>query len=444
MLTLAGTPVDAASTRYAREARRTVRMGLGVLVLLVFGVGIWMVITPLSGAVIASGSVKIDMNRKTVQHQEGGLVKEILVRDGSHVEVGQVLLILDDVRVDATNELLRTQLDGELAKAARLDTERSLEAAVRYPAEISDRATAEPRVAELMKRESAVFATRHSVLDSQVKLLREQIQEAKREAEALADQVKAEERGLQWQRDELAANKELAEKGFMSKTRMLALERAVADYESRSGEHRATLAQSRQRAGDFELRIVSLRNQYMTQATDELKETTTRIYDLRERLRPSMDAALRQKVVAPVSGEVVDLRVTTPGAVIAPREPLLDIVPHNPELIIEARVRPEDILYVRTGGDADVRLTAFKSRTTPVVPGQVVYVSADRLTDPSSHATYYLARVKLTPQALKQAGDLQLQAGMPAEIFVRTPERTPLQYLLEPVSGFISRSFREP
>ncbi|MEO8135685.1 MAG: biotin/lipoyl-binding protein, partial [Betaproteobacteria bacterium] len=302
MLTLTGAPVDAASTRYAKEARRTVRTGLAVLALLVFGVGIWMVITPLSGAVIASGLVKIDMNRKTVQHQEGGLVKEILVRDGSHVEAGQVLLVLDDVRVDATNELLRTQLDGELAKSARLDAERSLETGVRYPEELTGRAAAEPRVAELMKRESAVFATRHSVLDSQVRLLREQIREAEREAAALADQIRAEDRGLQWQRDELAANKELADKGFMSKTRMLALERAVADYESRSGEHRATLAQSRQRAGDFELRIVSLRNQYMTQATDELKETTTRIYDLRERLRPSMDAALRQKVVAPVAG----------------------------------------------------------------------------------------------------------------------------------------------
>ena len=435
---------DATSIRYAEEARRIVRLGLIVLGLLVFGVGIWMVITPLSGAVIATATVKVDMNRRTVQHQEGGLVKEILVRDGSRVKAGQVLLVLDDVRVDATNELLKTQLDGELAKAARLETERALESEVRYPEEITVRAATEPRVAELIQRENAVFATRRNVLDSQVKLLRGQIRQAKVEASALSDQVKAEERGLQWQRDELAANKELAEKGFMSKTRMLALERAVADYESRLGEHQGTRAQSRQRAGDFELRIVSLQNQYMQQATDELKETTTRIYDLRERLRPSMDAAMRQKVVAPVAGEVVDLRVTAPGAVIAAREPLLDIVPHNPELIIEARVRPEDILYVKTGGSADVRLTAFKSRTTPVVVGELIYVSADRLSDPATHATYYLARVKLTPQALKGAGDLELQAGMPAEVFVRTQERTPLQYLLEPVTGFLQRSFREP
>jgi len=415
-----------------------------VLALLVFGIGIWMVITPLSGAVIATALVKIDMNRKTVQHQEGGIVKEVLVRDGSRVKAGDILLVLDDVRVDATNELLRTQLDGELAKSARLDAERALETSILYPEELTSRASAEPRVSELMAREGAVLASRRNVLDSQEKLLRGQVREAQREAKALSEQVAAEERGLKLQREELAANQELANKGFMSKTRILGFERAVADYESRRGEHQAALAQARQRAGDFELRIASLRNEYMQKATDELKETTARSYDLRERLRPSMDAALRQKVVAPVEGEVVDLKVTAAGAIIAPREALMDIVPINPELIVEARVRPEDILYVRAGGEADVRLTAFKSRSTPVVTGQVVYVSADRLTDPASKVTYYLARVKLTPQALKEAGDLQLQAGMPAEVFIRTPERTPMQYLLEPVSGFMQKSFREP
>jgi len=442
MLSLASTAP--AASPYAKEARDIVRTGIVVLALLVFGIGIWMVITPLSGAVIATALVKIDMNRKTVQHQEGGIVKEVLVRDGSRVKAGDILLVLDDVRVDATNELLRTQLDGELAKSARLDAERALETSILYPEELTSRASAEPRVSELMAREGAVLASRRNVLDSQEKLLRGQVREAQREAKALSEQVAAEERGLKLQREELAANQELANKGFMSKTRILGFERAVADYESRRGEHQAALAQARQRAGDFELRIASLRNEYMQKATDEFKETTARSYDLRERLRPSMDAALRQKVVAPVEGEVVDLKVTAAGAIIAPREALMDIVPINPELIVEARVRPEDILYVRAGGEADVRLTAFKSRSTPVVTGQVVYVSADRLTDPASKVTYYLARVKLTPQALKEAGDLQLQAGMPAEVFIRTPERTPMQYLLEPVSGFVQKSFREP
>lgn len=436
-------PAQGAAARYAAEGRRIVRAGLAVLAFLVFGVGVWMVFAPLSGAVIAPAQVTIDMNRKTVQHQEGGIVKQILVRDGMHVRAGQALLVLDDVRVDASSELLRTQIDAETAKAARLDAERALQPEVNFPAELAERAS-EPRLKEMMQRESAVFVTRRALLDGQIKLLRDQIRETQREAGALADQLKAEERGLKWQRDELAANQSLAEKGFMSKTRLLSFERAVADYESRRAEHEAELAKTRQRQGDFELRIVSLRNDYVQQATTELKDTTTRLYDLRERLRPTLDAAARQRVVAPVAGEVVDLRVGTIGAVIAPREPLLDIVPENPDLSVEARMRPEDILYVKLGGAADVRLTAYKSRTTPVVPGEVVYVSPDRLSDPATRASYYLVRVKLTREALKAAGDLQLQAGMPAEVFIRTHARTPLQYLLEPVTGFLERSFREP
>jgi epimerase transport system membrane fusion protein len=428
---------------YALEARLLIRIGLAVIAALFLGIGIWMAVTPLSGAAIAPGAVKVDMNRKILQHQEGGIIKEILVRDGSHVEAGQTLLVINDVRVDANYDLLVTQLDSEMAKASRLFAESTLDGSVSYAKELLSRVE-ESRVKELMRRENAVFATRRQMLDTQIKLLKEQIEEARREAAGLGEQVEAEKRAIQWQQEELRANQQLAEKGFMSNTRLLALQRGVAEYEARLGEHRAALAQARQRSGDFELRIASLRNNYMKEAADELKEATAKTYDLRERLRPSLDASQRQKVIAPVSGEVVDLRVTTVGAVVGPREPLLDIVPVNPELIIEARVRPEDITYVKVGGDADVRLSAFKQRITPTVSGKVTYVSADSLTDSKTGATYYLTHVKLTLESLKEAGDLKLQAGMPAEVFVRTPARTPLQYLLDPLTGFLQRSFREP
>ena len=443
MSTLIAPGKHVADDIYAIEARRLIRAGLAVIVALVLGIGIWMVVTPLSGAAIAPGAVKVDMNRKTLQHQEGGIIKEILVRDGSHVEAGQTLLVINDVRVDANYDLLITQLDSEMAKASRLFAESTLESPVSYAKELLSR-DEESRVKELMRRENAVFGTRRQMLDAQIKLLKEQIQEAQREAAGLGEQVEAEKRVIQWQQEELRANQQLEEKGFMSKTRLLALQRGVAEYEARLGEHRAALAQARQRSGDFELRIASLRNNYMKEAADELKEATAKTYDLRERLRPSLDASQRQKVIAPVSGEVVDLRVTTVGAVVGPREPLLDIVPVNPELIVEARVRPEDITYVKIGGDADVRLSAFKQRITPTVTGKVIYVSADSLTDNKTGATYYLTHVKLTAESLKEAGDLKLQAGMPAEVFVKTPARTPLQYLLDPLTGFLQRSFREP
>jgi HlyD family type I secretion membrane fusion protein len=441
LITTAGTRVP--NDIYEIEARRLVRLGLLVIVTLIVGAGIWMVITPLSGAAIAQGSIKVDMNRKTLQHQEGGIVKEILVRNGSRVEVGQTLLVINDVRVDANYDLLITQLDSELAKAARLSSESTLESAVVYPEDLLPRSE-DVRVKELMRRENAVFATRRQMLDGQIKLLKEQIVESQREAAALREQVEAEKRAVKWQQEELEANQQLADKGFMNKTKLLALQRGVAEYEARLGEHQAAFAQARQRSGDFELRIASLRNNYVKEAADELKDATAKMYDLRERLRPSLDAAQRQRVVAPVAGDVVDLRITTVGAVVGPREPLLDIVPDNPELVVEARVRPEDITYVKIGGDADVRLSAFKQRVTPTVAGKVTYISADSLTDAKSGATYYLANVKLTAESLKEAGDLKLQAGMPAEVFVKTPARTPLQYMLDPISAFLQRSFREP
>ena len=441
LITTAGTRVP--NDIYEIEARRLVRLGLLVIAALVVGAGIWMVITPLSGAAIAQGSIKVDMNRKTLQHQEGGIVKEILVRNGTRVEVGQTLLVINDVRVDANYDLLITQLDSELAKAARLSSESTLEDAVAYPEDLLTREE-DVRVKELMRRENAVFATRRQMLDGQIKLLKEQIVESQREAAALRQQVEAEKRAVKWQQEELEANQQLADKGFMNKTKLLALQRGVAEYEARLGEHQAAFAQARQRSGDFELRIASLRNNYVKEAADELKDATAKMYDLRERLRPSLDASQRQRVVAPVAGDVVDLRITTVGAVVGPREPLLDIVPDNPELVVEARVRPEDITYVKVGGDADVRLSAFKQRVTPTVAGKVTYVSADSLTDTKSGATYYLANVKLTAESLQEAGDLKLQAGMPAEVFVKTPARTPLQYMLDPISGFLQRSFREP
>ncbi|MDP1716816.1 MAG: HlyD family efflux transporter periplasmic adaptor subunit, partial [Burkholderiales bacterium] len=167
------------------------------------------------------------------------------------------------------------------------------------------------------------------------------------------------------------------------------------------------------------------------------------VFDLRERLRAALDAEQGQRITAPIGGEVVDLKVTTVGAVIAPRDPVLDIVPENPILVVEARVRPEDISFVREGALADVRLTAFRQRITPTVEGKVSYISADRLVDKTNNTPYYQVHVLVSAEALRKAGDLKLQAGMPAEVFIRTTSRNALEYLLDPILGFLQRSLRE-
>jgi membrane fusion protein, epimerase transport system len=435
--------LPAVDVRDAQDARRIVRAGLLVIVVAFVGVGGWVSFAPLSGAVIAPGLVKVDTNRKTVQHQEGGIVKEILVRDGDRVAAGQTLVVLDDVRVDATLELLRTQLDAELARAGRLSAEREFARSLTFPKELVEHSK-DPRVAELIRRETTLFKVQRETLDSQVGLLESQASETRAEIAARLDQEKAGASSVSLQQEEIDANEALIDQGFVSKTRLLALKRVRTEYEARRSENLAELAQARQRVSELELRAANLRSAYMQKAVDELKESTMRMFDLQERLRPSVDAARRQNIAAPVAGEVVDLKVSTIGSVIGPREPLMDIVPQDLELVVEAHVRPEDINNVAVGAQADVRLTAFKRRITPVVAGSVVYVSADRITDRNSGQSYYVSRVRIGLEALKEAGDLRLHAGMPAEVFVKTNERTVLEYMADPIIGYVRRGLREP
>ncbi len=426
------------------DARQAIRIGLIIIVLgFVIGGG-WMALAPIAGAVIAQGAVKVDMNRKTVQHQEGGIIKEILVRDGDRVQQGQTLLVLGDVRVDAAYESLRTQRDSEQARHARLMADRSLATQIAFPPELETRAENDAKVAEVLQREEALFIARRQTLLEQKRLIEQQVVESGQEAQALQRQIGASSRALGLQRDEVEANRRLMAQGFVGAMRVKTVDRAAADYEARIGENQAELAKARQRTSELALRAKTLENQFMQAAADELKESSNKLFDLEERLRPSKDAAERQRITAPIAGEVVDLKVSSIGAVIGPRDALLDIVPKDGKLIMEGRIRPEDINFVNVGSAADVRLTAFKSRLTPVVEGKVVYVAADRLVDRASGTPYYTMHVDVAPEALQGAGNLRLQAGMPVEVFIKTSERTALQYLLDPVIAFVGRSLREP
>lgn len=423
--------------------RWLIRAGLAGILVFVAAVAAWAALAPVSGAVIAPGAVKVDMYRRTVQHQEGGIVDGILVRDGSRVKAGDTLLVLKDVKVESGMDVILTQLDAELAKGARLQAEQSWAETVTWPPELQSRAS-EARIAQILRREEELFQTRRDAYRTQVDLIRKQLTDTDGEIRARQAQVKADRAALRFQREELESNRKLLKEGFISNTRILALERSLADVEARLSEHQADLATAQSKASELKLKEVNLRTTMMQDAANEMRQTTVQLLDLRERLRPLQDAATRQRIVAPIGGEVVGLKFTTVGAVIGPRDPILDIVPENIELVIEGRVRPEDVNYVQVGADADVRLTSFRQRITPVVDGKVIYVSADRIEDRDQRTAYYVVHVRVTPEALLRAGDLKLQAGMPAELFIKTAPRSALMYVLDPVLGFLQRSLREP
>ena len=429
-----------ADPRAPEALRRLKRSALIPLAITAAALVTWSTLAPLSGAVIAAGRVKVELNRKTVQHQEGGIVRKILVRDGDLVTAGQPLLVIGDVRNDAELSLLQDQLVAERIRYARASAESTLADSFQPPADTADATSAR----EPLARERALFDSRRRTLNEQVTSLNAQARDAQAQAAALSRQIDSTETSARLASEELALNEKLVGQGFVQRTRVLQLQRDAADYRSRMSEAQSELSLARQRAGEVQARVAQARNQYQQLAADEAKESAARIRELEERLRPSRDQAERQYVRAPVDGKIMGLHVAAIGDVVAPREPLLDVVPTREKLVIEAHIRPQDINHVREGSAAEVRLSAFDARTTPLLMGAVTFVSADLVTSQTNNDSWFTATVEVDATALAASPGMQLQAGMPAELYVTTPARTLFQYLAKPLTAFTSRALREP
>jgi len=418
------------------------KYGLAMIVLTFIGLGIWAATAPIQGAIVTTGLVKTDTHRKTVQHNEGGIVKSILVRDGDLVRQGQALLVLEDASVSAGFQLLRGNLDAELARQARFEAEATGAPRIDFPAELIHRNT-DSTIQQLIKRETALFNTRRAALQDQTRLLDSQTEDTARESEALKAQLAAEQGGGDSASEELKLYETLREQQFISTARLLAQQRLVSEYQSRQEQRRAEMARTDQRTKDLRLNIIALRNEYSRTAAEGLKESSVRINELRERLLPSQDALQRQTIVAPASGRILGLRAHTPGASIGPREPLLDIVPDSETAIIETQTGVDSIKQLHLGQSADIRFTALPYRSTPLVLGKVAYISPDVLFDEKTGVPNYQVHIKPDPTSLKAAGISKLDPGMAAEVYIQTDARTTLEYLLKPLTSTWLRALRE-
>ena len=428
---------------HLQEARSLARWGGVVLLGGLLPVLAWMCLAPLSSAVVAPAYVKVDLNRRPVQHAEGGIVREVLVRDGQRVRRGDPLLVLGDVSVDADKNRLDYRVIAERASLARLDAEQSMAKAVEFPPEVLAAAKADARLQAQVAKELSLFQTRRLAVTGQVALLRSQREKIAEETVFLQGQIRQAMESMAFQKTDLENNRKLLKDGYISATRIAQLEGVVADYGVKLEERRSELARAGQRMIDTDLRMRSLESEYRQQASDQLKVAAARLSEIEQEQRKSVDASARQVIVAPADGEVIDLKYATPGAVIPPRETIAEIVPADTRLVTEARIRTEDINRIQRGQAADIRFTAFKSRTTQLVQGTLIYVSADRLVDRATNIAYYSALVEADPASLASAGDLKLLAGMPAEVYIKGDERTPLQYLAEPVTQVLRRAARE-
>lgn len=425
-----------------QRLRRVSRRGLWVLGLWGTLFAGWALLAPISGGVVASGLVKVEANRRSVTHRDGGTVARVLVREGQTVQKGDVLVELADVRVDASVDLLRAQLAADRLRLSRLEAESKRATTWAPPQALLAEFADVKSLPDQAAKERAAFEARQRNLQAQLEGEARQAEDTRTEITVRLRERDNATKALGLMKEELALNQKLEQDQFVNRTRVMSLQRAVSEYESRQLSNEAELAQARQRLGALEAHMRSLRDTLAQSASEEQREVGARASDTEQRLRASADDQQRQKVLAPEAGRLVNLRVNTVGSALGPREPVVDIVPSGAPLLVEARLPLDAGAAVRPGTPAEIRLLTAHSRYETLLPAEVVQVSADALQDNAAGPPYLSAQLQIPASALKEGATVP-RPGMAAEVYIRLNERTPVGFLMEPITGYFHRAFRE-
>jgi len=415
------------------------------LIILLGGLGgflLWAAFAPIDSAAVAPGIVTVETSRKTVQHLEGGIVSEILVREGDRVEQGSVLMRLDDTESRAQLEIFRGQFLAKRAEEARLIAERNGDESVTFPPDLLEMQD-DPRVAEAVTGQRRVFQARRQALTGEVNVLEQRVDQLKEQIRGLEALSASKSKRIKLYQEEIDGLHKLFERGLGDKSRLRESERLAAELEGERAEHQSSIAATRVQIGETELQIVQVQRRFMSEVVEQLRTVQTDLFDLRERIRALEKTLERTMIRAPQSGSVVGMRIHTVGGVLRTGDPILDIIPEDEPLIVEAQVEPNDINRVAPGLEADIRFSAFNTRTTPTVPGVVQTVSADRLTDQKTGMPYYLARIQVTEDGMATLRGLTLLPGMPADVMIKTGERTFFEYLIRPVTDRLALGLKE-
>jgi len=415
----------------------------GLVAVFICGFGAWSVTAPLESAAIAAGSVEAESSRKTVQHLEGGIVAKILVKDGDAVAMGQPLIRLDDTKARATAQALQGQLREAQAREARLLAERDGRDSIQFPLPLRQAAEKNPALMEVLAGQQRIFISRRQLYQSQLAVLAQRQQQISRQMLGLRFQVTAAEKRSEIIKKEMDSIAPLVAKGIIAQPRKLSLEREQAEIEGRRGQAQEEMARAEQGVGEAHAQILKLRSDREAEIAQSLRDVQALVFQLSERSEAAEDVLARTEVRAPEDGVVTDLRIRTPGGVVAEGQPLLDLVPKHDRLIVTAQVRPDDIDVVHPGLPAQVRLMPYKHRRVPPVQGTLTYVSADRLVDKATERSYYTARIRLDENSLAALPEVEVMAGMPVEVLIKTGKFTAAGYMLRPVMDSFNRAFRE-
>ena len=421
--------------------RRPRLLGFVCIFLLIIFAGGWSTFAPLASASVAAGVVSPESNRKTVEHLEGGIVQTIHVREGDTVEAGDVLLTLDDVQARAQYTQLWKRYLHLLATEARLLAERSSAETIAYPDELS--AAADSEAALAIGAQTQLFESRRAAMEGRERVLGQRINQLEEQNVGLYGILAAQDRQIELLQEEISSVETLLANGLERTPRLLALRRAQAELEAEQAGNRATIAENGQKIGETELQLLTMHEEVVQEADDQLAEIQRILGEIRSQIPSRKDVLKRTVIRAPLSGTVMNVRVTTETGVLPPGSAVLDIVPREEALVINAKVKPGDIDRVHVGMEARVILTAYKQRNLPLIHGTLRTISADRLVEDRTGEPYFLAKVDVRREDLLELSEVRLMAGMPAEVMLLDDKQTFLAYLISPFTQSLNRSFRE-
>jgi HlyD family secretion protein len=429
-----------------RGARASIRLhlivGLTVVLVLAGGLGGWASTAQISGALIAPGAIVVESNVKKVQHPTGGVVGELLAHDGDLVKAGDVVVRLDDTVTKASLAIVTKNLDGLLARGARLEAEqRGLDKIV-FPKALLDRAD-DPDVKNVMASETKLFEVRTTGRTGQKAQLRERITQLNEEIAGLAAQEKAKDQEIALVEKELVGVSSLYDQHLVQMSRLTTLQRDAARLNGERAQFVAARAQAKGKITETELQIIQVDKDLVSDVSKDLRETNDKIGEFVERKVTAEDQLRRTDIRAPQDGMVLQSTVHTVGGVITAGDAIMMIVPQSDDLQVEAKVNPQDIDKLQIGQKTLLRLSAFNQRTTPELNGLVTRVSPDVTTEQRTGQSYYTIRVSMPPEEIARLGDVKLIPGMPVEAFVQTGDRTMMSYLVKPLSDQLMRAFRE-
>jgi HlyD family type I secretion membrane fusion protein len=426
-----------------------------ILILVVFGgMGAWSATAPIDSAVVAPGMIAVESDRRSVQHLEGGIIAEILVKEGSVVHRGQILIRLDETRTHGQEEVVRGERNTQLASEARLLAERDDRPIITFPQELLAHQS-DKKVAEILKLQEAQFETRLTAIRGQRQILQQRIQQLEDQIAGLQALQKSKERQGELIGEEMQMLEGLVKAGHVTRQRYLALQREASRLDGEAGDHMASVAKAQQTIGETRLQIIQLDNDRQQDITKELRDVQAKLFESTERLGMLEDQSRRMEIAAPVDGVVINLAYVTVGGVVPPGATILSIVPSNDKVVVQAQISPSDIDSVHPGQSVHIRFVTVSAKQIPVLQGTLEYVSADRLTTEQRPGTataamptlvpnaFYTARVTIDRGELSKLENLKVHTGMPVEVLINRGERTALQYILAPLSNNFAKAFKE-